>query len=102
MRDQRFRSFHWHPIGLLTIVFGACSSPINPEHGAERAWAVLGPAGGALSLDRGAGKGARIVIPSGALLSPVQITMRAASLPDGLSRTARAAGPYIEFGPDGL
>ncbi len=90
-------------LGLALAVLGAgCGDSVTPPTGVTaQGSAVVGAAGGRVTLSEGALAGAGVNIPAGALASSVTITVREGGAATELPTAMAAAGPVVLFGPEG-
>src|SRR5262245_32867654 len=100
-------SWTFRLLALSVVLLSACgtrargSGPKGSSADTPVARALIGANGGTLTLSQGPARGAKIVIPAGALTKPVTITMRTMDAPDDLPPRVRLAGPVVDFGPEG-
>jgi hypothetical protein len=88
-------------VALATMILCGCGARFESTKAPAEAVHVIDPRGGTLTISEGPAKGAKLVIPAGALKSPVAIMMRTGAVPKDLPKGATAAGPAVTFGPDG-
>jgi hypothetical protein len=82
---------------IALLLLTACGG----ERASSRVEAAIGRSGGEVAVHDGPARGARIIVPPGAVDAATQFMIRWGDLPGSLVPGHRAIGPMITLGPEG-